>query len=93
MDIANINMQLNSGSVEKATISMEFIIIKSDLGDWKYIRNIPHSGYDSEFFDGTLTIQIEKDGKAYAIRKRDKPPVKTENYIQPDGYPLSPVSE
>lgn len=97
----NVSIQLNSAGIEKSIspgghvrvrFPWDFFNITSDLGDWKYGRNIPHSGRDGEFFDGTLYVQIEGDGKAYAIRKEDKSPVKILNYEQPVGYPLSPMN-
>jgi hypothetical protein len=94
-----VNIELNSagyiasvlpGKHSRIRFTGSFFNIKSELGDWKYNRNIPYSGRDGEFFDGTLNIQIEGDGKVYAIRKGDKSPIQILNYEQPDGYPISP---
>lgn len=64
--------------------------VKSELGDWSYKRNLPNSGKDGEFFDGTLVIQIEADGKVFVVKKEDSRPVQASDYKQPEGYPLMP---
>lgn len=64
--------------------------VQSALGVWHYGRNVPHSGKNGDFFDGTLTVQIETDGKAFVVKKGDVPPVSVSDYEQPEGYPLLP---
>lgn len=61
--------------------------IRSDLGIWNYSRNIPHSGEDGSYFDGTLRVQINSDGVIYALKTGDVPPLSNFSE-QPQGYPL-----
>ena len=64
--------------------------IESELGKWRYPRSIPHGGEDGPFFDGTLRVQLNRDGTVYAIRTGEFPPIAV--FVeQPLGYPLSPV--
>lgn len=58
---------------------------------WEYARNIPHSGENGPFFDGTLRVQLESDGSLHALKKEQVPPVL--NFPeQPTGFPLKPKS-
>lgn len=90
LNAADIHSLVPPGEHSKFEFLSNTFIIESDLGVWIYSRNIPHSGEDGEFFDGTLKIQVEPDGTIYALRAADMPPIKVSNYKQPDGYPLSP---
>jgi len=68
-------------------------LIRSELGLWTYERRMPHSDgardYFGDYYDGTLRLQIEGDGLAYALRVNQQPPVAIPP-PQPAGYPLSP---
>ncbi|MFG1497322.1 hypothetical protein ABMA57_11870 [Saccharospirillum sp. HFRX-1] len=64
--------------------------IYSDIGTWIYPRDIPHSGENGDYFDGNLKVQIESDGRVFALKIDDKPPVSIIEYDQPSGYPLVP---
>lgn len=61
--------------------------VKSSLGTWSYPRNVPHSGNDGPYFDGTLRVQINSDGVIYALRHGENPPL-SDFTEQPQGYPL-----
>ena len=61
--------------------------VKSNLGIWSYSRNIPYSGDDGPYFDGTLRIQINPDGVIYALKTGEVPPLSSFTE-QPQGYPL-----
>lgn len=63
--------------------------IESDLGKWKYPRNVPYGGHDGPFFDGTLRLQINPDGTIYALKVKWRPPLSSFPE-QPAGYPLRP---
>lgn len=63
--------------------------IESSLGKWSYSRNIPHNGENGPFFNGTLRLQINKDGTVYALQKDQRPP-QASLPEQPNGYPLRP---
>lgn len=90
LNLAGLEESVRPGEHLKVRFTSSAFSIKSDLGLWSYTRNIPNSGMDGEFFDGTLTVQVETDGKIYVLRKGDKPPVQVSNYRQPEDYPLSP---
>jgi len=61
--------------------------VKSSLGIWSYSRNIPHSGSDGPYFDGTLRVQINPDGVIYALKTDEIAPLSSFSE-QPQGYPL-----
>ena len=61
--------------------------IRSSLGVWKYNRNIPHSGNNGPYFDGTLKVQINSNGVVYALRVSEAAPL-SDFVEQPQGYPL-----
>jgi hypothetical protein len=64
---------------------------ESELGRWTYERAIPHDGKDGAYFDGTLRLQLNKDGHLYALQVKQAPPIL--NFTeQPHGYPLSPAA-
>jgi len=65
--------------------------VRSARGTWIYPRSVPHGGEDGPFFDGTLRIQIEEDGTAYALKIDSEAPI-TNFEDQPEEYPLRPVS-
>jgi hypothetical protein len=90
LNIDDTDSLVPPGEHSKIKFMANTFSIKSGLGVWIYGRNIPHSGMDGEFFDGTLKVQVEPDGKVYALRRVDRPPIKVSNYKQPAGYPLSP---
>ena len=106
--VAYIDVYNNTSSVflidshgEKYTInpnqSVRLILgyslqVESEFGAWIYERNVTYGGKDSKFFDGTLRVQINADGKVYVAQKGDKLPLSITNYEQPEGYPLSPKS-
>jgi len=74
------------------TVRMKFgndLTVQSNLGRWKYTRIIPHSGENGPYFDGALKIQINTDGKIFALKKEQTWPI-MEIEEQPDGYPLEP---
>ena len=66
--------------------------VTSELGTWSYLRNVPHGGEDGPYFDGTLRVQINKDGSVYALEVGETAP-KSGFVSQPEGFPLMPVSE
>ena len=65
--------------------------IKSELGEWTYDRNMPHTGENGEFFDGILRIQVNGEGQVFAYRRGEDPKV-AKHSDQPDGFPLLPTS-
>lgn len=74
---ASVKIKFTSGSFQ----------VKSSLGVWSYPRNIPHSGNDGPYFDGTLKVQINPDGIIYALRTNEEAPL-SDFAEQPEGYPL-----
>jgi hypothetical protein len=61
--------------------------VESEVGTWSYQRNVPHSGSDGPYFDGTLRVQINPGGIIYALKTNEKAPLS--NFTeQPQGYPL-----
>jgi hypothetical protein len=54
-------------------------------------RNIPLGGKDGPHFDGTLRLQINADGRIYALKGDELPPL-VEFPTPPTGYPLMPTS-
>lgn len=68
----------------------EGLLVTSDLGRWRYERKIPHGGADGPFFDGTLRLQIQSDGAAYAVPVGKMAPIVLPTN-QPEGYPLRPI--
>ena len=67
--------------------------IESELGTWIYERNVPDGGAEGKFFDGTLVVQVNTDGKIYVAKKGDELPLSIVGYEQPEGYPLLPNSK
>lgn len=79
------------GSSAKVEFHYE-IEIKSELGIWIYQRKVPVKIDSPEFFDGTLRIQVDADGIAYALPTESNPPLtKFEN--QPNDFPLKPIQK
>lgn len=64
--------------------------VKSELGVWYYPREIPYGGEDGPFFDGTLRVQLNRDGVIYAVLPDETRPV-VSVVEQPEGYPLKPT--
>ncbi|MEM0967482.1 MAG: hypothetical protein AAGJ81_15145 [Verrucomicrobiota bacterium] len=66
------------------------IEVESDLGVWFYERKLHAIMNSPKFFDGTLRIQLEADGKAYALPVDIMPPADTFE-DQPNSFPYKPV--
>ncbi|WP_157599806.1 hypothetical protein [Shewanella denitrificans] len=62
--------------------------ISSELGNWVYPRNIPNGGVDGPYFDGTLRVQLNKNGDLYVLNEDQEPPIEAFGE-QPTGYPIS----
>jgi len=77
------------GRVLKFRFGGETIEIQKGNITWTYGREIPHGGENGPFFDGTLRVQLENDGRLYALKKEVSPPLDDFNE-QPDGFPLIP---
>ena len=90
VDFGGLKASIPPGNHEILRYTSGAFNVKSELGDWSYKRNIPNAGRDGEFFDGTLVVQIEADGKVFAVKKEESRPVSVSNYKQPEGYPLIP---
>ncbi len=70
----------------------QFLIVNSSIGQWKYDRKIiPYGGEDGPYFDGTIHVQLNKDGLIYALKKSESPPLSNFNE-QPKGFPIEPSS-
>jgi len=79
---------LKSGQTAQLRFNGNYLKIKSEHGILNYPRNIPHSGEDGPYFDGTLRIQINPDGVIYALKTGETPPV-SDFTEQPYGYPIA----
>ena len=90
VDFGGLKASIPPDAHEKLRYTSGTFNVKSELGDWSYKRYIPNGGEDSEFFDGTLVVQIETDGKVFAVKKEVSRPVSVSDYKQPKGYPLIP---
>ena len=56
---------------------------------WSYFREIPHGGEDGPYFDGVLRVQVEPDGRMFALKRGQIPPLSHFDE-QPPGFPLIP---
>ena len=83
--------QIQPGGIVRLRLSGQQFSINSDLGHWVYRRRIPHDGEDGEYFDGTLRLQVNANGKIYALSKEATPPA-SDIREQPEGFPLIPVT-
>lgn len=79
---------VQKNEIVRFKLSYEFHVITEE-GTWIYSRSVPYNGEDGPFFDGTLTVQIEPDGKVYAIPVGIEPPIYKFS-VQPVGFPLIP---
>ena len=89
IDSSGLVRDVKPGQVVRFGFTGNSLKITSELGTWNYSRNIPHSGSDGPYFDGTLRIQIDPDGAIYALKTGESPPL-SGSFEQPDGYPLHP---
>lgn len=83
--------KLTNGESYRLRLGYE-VTVTSNEGTWTYDRNVPHNGHDGPFFDGTLRVQIEPDGKVYALPV-DKSASQNLDSAQPEGYPLTPLEK
>ena len=84
---SSVEQKVAPGSKVKFKLSSTSFEVQSELGRWKYARNIPHSGEDGPFFDGTLRVQVNSDGTLFALKVSAKPPLESFP-VQPAGFPL-----
>jgi hypothetical protein len=82
-------IQLNPGERGKTKFLSNNFKVESSLGKWTYERRVPHHGENGDYYNGTLSAQINRDGSVYLLRCGDEFPVGF-SYPQPVGYPLAP---
>lgn len=83
---------ISPGEVKVITFTSSSLAVTSEIGKWKYGRNlIPHGGEDGEYFNGTVYLQINKSGRIFATKKNEKRP-QSEFSAQPEGFPIEPSS-
>lgn len=83
---------ISHGEVKIITFTSRSLVVTSEIGKWEYSRNlIPYGGEDSEYFNGTVYLQINESGRVFATREDEKRP-KSEFAIQPEGFPIEPSS-
>lgn len=87
IDSAGLVQDVAPGTSIKIRFTGNSLQVRSSLGVWEYDRNIPHSGNDGPYFDGTLKVQINPNGVVYALRINEDAPL-SDIVEQPQGYPL-----
>lgn len=92
IDSSGLEKDVKPGQTARFRFTGNSFKVKSNIGTWGYSRNIPHSGRDGPYFDGTLRIQINADGVIYALKIGESPPL-SDSSEQPHGYPLYPNQE
>ena len=63
--------------------------VRSASNLWTYDCPIPHGGANGPYFDGILRLQVDADGKIFALEREQSAPVR-DPQKQPDGFPLEP---
>jgi hypothetical protein len=77
---------------KSVVFSSNTLIVNSSLGEWSYGRSlIPYGGNDGPYFDGTIYVQLNRDGKIYVGKENDERPL-VELNLQPEGFPVEPNS-
>lgn len=78
--------------IKKFVFGSRYVVIESSLGKWTYDRKIiPYGGENSPYFDGTVNLQVNKNGLIYALKKSEIAPLEKFSN-QPEGFPLEPNS-
>jgi hypothetical protein len=77
---------------KSVVFSSNTLIVNSSLGEWSYDRSlIPYGGNDGPYFDGTIYVQLNRDGKIFIGKENDERPFVELNQ-QPEGFPVEPNS-
>jgi hypothetical protein len=80
---------LPSGAAVTLRFAGDTVDLVSVAKRWTYIREIPHGGEDGPYFDGVLRVQVEPDGRMFALKRGQIPPLSHFDE-QPPGFPLIP---
>lgn len=92
VEVAGEVNHISSGTSKRIRFTASMMVVESEYGDWHYGRDlIPYGGYEGPYYDGTVFVQLNDDGRVYALKKGSSRPKRTFTN-QPEGFPLVPDS-
>lgn len=92
VDVGGEVNHISSATSKRIRFTASMMVVESEYGEWRYGRDlIPYGGDKGQYYDGTVFVQLNDDGRVYALKKRFNRPERTFN-DQPEGFPLVPDS-
>ncbi len=92
VDVGGKVNHISAGASKRIRFTASMMVVKSDFGEWHYGRDlIPYGGDEGPYIDGTIYVQLNDDGRVYALTEESSRP-KITFTDQPEGFPLVPDS-